>query len=71
MTRKKVIVFRALPADQLARLQAAHDVVEADPRQDAAAFRAALPGAQGLIGSSHTVDAALLDAAPRPPCGWS
>ena len=65
MTRKKVVVFRALPADQLARLQAAHDVVEADPRQDAAAFRAALPDAQGLIGSSHTVDAALLDAAPK------
>lgn len=65
MTRKKVVVFRALPADQLARLQAAHDVVEADPRQDAVAFRAALPDAQGLIGSSHTVDAALLDAAPK------
>ena len=65
MTRKKVVVFRALPPDQLARLQAAHDVVEADPRKDAGAFRAALPDAQGLIGSSHTVDAALLDAAPK------
>ncbi|RZI94800.1 MAG: D-glycerate dehydrogenase [Variovorax sp.] len=65
MTRKKVVVFRALPADQLARLRGAHDVVEADPRKDAAAFRAALPDAQGLIGSSHTVDAAMLDAAPK------
>lgn len=65
MSRKQVLVFRALPADPLARLQAAHTVVVADPRRDPAAFAAALPQAQGLIGSSHPVDAALLDRAPR------
>ena len=30
--RKNVLVFRELPADQLARLQAAHDVTVANPR---------------------------------------
>lgn len=65
--RKHVLVFRALPEDQLARLRAAHDVTVADPRipAQADAFRAALAGAQGLIGSSFPVDRALLDAAPR------
>ncbi len=65
--RKHVLVFRELPADQLARLQAAHEVTVADPRIPAqrAAFEAALPRAQGLIGSSFPIDAALLDRAPR------
>lgn len=63
--RKKVLVFRALPEDQLARLRAAHHVTVADPRKQPEAFAAALGTAQGLIGSSHPVDAALLDAAPR------
>ena len=65
MTKKNVLVFRPLPADQLARLQAAHHVTVADPRQAPEAFAAALRTANGLIGSSHPVDAALLDAAPR------
>lgn len=64
VTRKNVVVFRALPDDQLARIQAVHAVTEADPRKDIAAFRAALPTAHGLIGSSHPFDAGLLDAAP-------
>jgi len=65
--RKNVLVFRELPADQLARLQAAHTVVVANPKNAAElpAFEAALGQAQGLIGSSYTVDAALLDRAPR------
>ncbi|MDR6887044.1 2-hydroxyacid dehydrogenase [Variovorax sp. 3319] len=63
--RKNVLVFRALPQDQLARLQAAHHVTIADPRKEPEAFAAALRTANGLIGSSHTVDAALLDAAPQ------
>ncbi len=33
MTKKNVLVFRPLPEDQLARLQAAHHVTEADPRK--------------------------------------
>ena len=65
MTKKNVLVFRPLPEDQLARLQAAHHVTVADPRKEPEAFAAALATANGLIGSSHTVDAALLDAAPQ------
>jgi gluconate 2-dehydrogenase len=63
-TKKNVLVFRPLPDDQLARLQAAHHVTVADPRKEPEAFAAALRTAHGLIGASHTVDAALLDAAP-------
>ncbi len=62
--RKNVIVFGTLPDDQLARLAAVHEVTVADPRRDTDAFLAALPTAHGLIGASHKVDAALLDAAP-------
>jgi phosphogluconate 2-dehydrogenase len=66
-TRKKVLVSRPLPDDQLARLRAAHDVTLADPRQPGQedTFRAALAEAQGLIGGSFQVDQALVDAAPR------
>ncbi|BEP36331.1 D-glycerate dehydrogenase [Variovorax sp. V59] len=64
-TRKNVLVFRPLPEDQLARLQAAHHVTVADPRKEPEAFAAALATTNGLIGASHTVDAALLDAAPQ------
>ncbi len=66
-SRKSVLVFRELPDDQLARIAALHDVVVANPRkpQHKAAFEAALPQAQGLIGSSYAITPALLDAAPR------
>ena len=65
--RKKVLVFRELPADQLARLQADHDVTVANPKlpEQRAAFDAALPTAQGLIGSSYPITADLLAMAPR------
>ncbi|TAM48361.1 MAG: D-glycerate dehydrogenase [Burkholderiaceae bacterium] len=65
--RKQVLVFRELPPDQLARLQALHDVTVANPRvpAQAAVFRAALPTVQGLIGSSFPIDAAVLAQAPR------
>jgi phosphogluconate 2-dehydrogenase len=63
--RKTVVVFRELPADQLVRLQQAHEVIFADPRRDAEAFHAALPRAHGLIGSSLRIDAAMLDSAPQ------
>ncbi len=64
---KQVLVFRELPGDQLARLQAVHRVTVADARVagQAEAFRAALPAAQGLIGSSYRFDEALLAQAPR------
>jgi phosphogluconate 2-dehydrogenase len=64
----QVVVFRELPDEQLARITAVHEVVVANPRKDAtqkAAFEAALPRAEGLIGSSYAITPALLDAAPR------
>jgi phosphogluconate 2-dehydrogenase len=63
--RKKVLVFRDIPDDLLARLQAAHEVTVADPRKPGreSAFRAALGTAHGLIGSSVKLAAADLDAA--------
>ncbi|MBK6006172.1 D-glycerate dehydrogenase [Ramlibacter ginsenosidimutans] len=65
--RKSVLVFRELPDDQLARIAALHDVVVANPRkpQQKAAFEAALPAAQGLIGSSYKITPELLAAAPK------
>lgn len=65
--RKKVLVFRELPPDQLARLQALHDVTVANPRlsEQLPVFQAALATAEGLIGSSYPVDKVLLDGAPR------
>ena len=67
LPRQKVLVFRELPPDQLARLQALHDVTVANPRLPGQlpAFHAALATAEGLIGSSYKVDAALLAAAPQ------
>ncbi len=66
-TRKNVLVFRELPDDQLARLRAAHEVTVANPKlpEQLAAFDAALPLAQGLIGSSYPIDDALLARAPQ------
>ncbi len=66
LKRQKVLVFRELPPDQLARLQAAHEVTVANPRlpEQASAFHAALATADGMIGSSYPVDAALLAQAP-------
>jgi phosphogluconate 2-dehydrogenase len=65
--RKKVLFFRELPPDQLARLQAQHDVTVANPRvpEQLPAFEAALATAEGMIGSSYPVDKALLAAAPQ------
>lgn len=65
--RKNVVVFRALPPDLLARIEAQHAVVVADPRRadELPRFRAALAGAQGLIGSSFRLGADEVDAAPR------
>lgn len=67
MARKKVLVFRELPPDQLARLRSQHEVTVANPRVPAQlpAFHAALADAEGMIGSSYRVDAALLARAPR------
>ncbi|OIQ66595.1 glyoxylate/hydroxypyruvate reductase B [mine drainage metagenome] len=63
---KKILVFRELPPDQLARLQSQHDVTVANPRlpEQLATFNAALATAEGMIGSSYPIDAALLAHAP-------
>ena len=65
--RRNVLAFRELPPDQLARLEAAHDVVVANPRVEAQrdAFFAALPQAEALIGSSFRIDEPVLALAPR------
>lgn len=67
MNRKQVLVYRELPADQLARLRLEHDVVVANPRvaSQQQAFFEALPVVQGMIGSSYPIDDALLAQAPR------
>ena len=63
----RVLVFRELPDDQLARIAALHEVTCASPRMESerAAFLAALPEAEGLIGSSYRIDAELLARAPK------
>jgi phosphogluconate 2-dehydrogenase len=67
MNRKQVLVYRALPDEQLERIRREHDVVLADPRVagQEQAFWDALPQAQGLIGSSYSIDENLLALAPR------
>jgi len=62
-----VLVFRELPDDLLARLQATHDVTVANPRkpEQLEAFMAALPAAQALIGSSFGITDDILDQAPQ------
>lgn len=65
--RRRVLVFRELPPEQLARIEALHAVTVANPRAGAAqkaAFEAALPRAEAMIGSSYAITPALLDAAP-------
>ncbi|MHB1249295.1 MAG: 2-hydroxyacid dehydrogenase [Polaromonas sp.] len=66
-SRQKVLVFRELPPDQLARLRARHDVTVANPRvpEQLAAFKAALATAEGMIGASYPINEALLAHAPR------
>ncbi len=65
--RKHVLVFRELPPNQLERLQSRHEVTYANPRLPGQleAFHAALPTADGLIGSGYPFGPALLESAPR------
>ena len=64
--RKNVLVFRALPEDQLNRLREAHEVTVANPRMpdQREAFFAALPKAHGLIGASYAIGETVLAQAP-------
>lgn len=65
--RRRVLVFRELPADLQARVEARHDVIVANPRLESqrAAFEAALPEAEALIGSSVPITPALLARAEK------
>jgi phosphogluconate 2-dehydrogenase len=65
--RQHVLVFRPLPPDQLARIQAEHDVTVANPRQadQSDAFQQALGTADALIGASYPIDDTVLSKAPR------
>jgi phosphogluconate 2-dehydrogenase len=65
--RKKVLVFRELPVEQLARIRNAHDVTVADPHvpEQLATFHAALASAHGLIGSSYPINESMLASAPN------
>jgi phosphogluconate 2-dehydrogenase len=65
-SRQTVLVYRALPEPQLARIQAEREVIQADPRREdeREAFFQALGRVQGMIGSSVRLDAAMLDRAP-------
>lgn len=64
-SRKKVLVFRELPSDQLERIRTVHDVTVANPRkpEQRPLFEETLPGAHGLIGSSYPIDGNLLSRA--------
>lgn len=67
MSRRRVLVYRQLPPDQLARIQQEHDVVIANPRVAAQkdAFLEALPTVEAMIGSSYPIDQKILAQAPR------
>lgn len=67
MQRKNVLVYRHIPADQLARIKQEHDVVEADLSDPAQkdAFLAALPAAQGMIGVTEPITEDMLRRAPH------
>jgi phosphogluconate 2-dehydrogenase len=65
--KKNVVVYKALSAPLMARLQAAAEVTFIDDVKGAglARLREALPSAQGLLGASLGIDTGLLDLAPR------
>ncbi|WP_367597455.1 2-hydroxyacid dehydrogenase [Pseudomonas fulva] len=65
--KKRIVLYKALSPDLLARLQAAAEVTTVDlARPDGMArLRDALPGAHGLLGASVRLDASLLDLAPE------
>jgi len=65
--KKHVVLYKALSAPLMARLQAQADVtfIERLDAQGLAQLRAALPGAHGLLGASLKLDASLLDLAPN------
>ncbi|RCX06916.1 2-hydroxyacid dehydrogenase [Marinomonas foliarum] len=65
--KKKVILYRDIPAEERQRLEAEFDVTFFDgvSKDNKGAFTAALADAEGLIGSSIGMSPELLDLAPK------
>ncbi|WP_449433106.1 2-hydroxyacid dehydrogenase [Pseudomonas putida] len=65
--KKRIVLYKRLSADLLARLQQHVDVTWVDTTQHdgLARLRDALPGAHGLLGASLRIDSSLLDLAPQ------
>ena len=65
--KKHVVLYKALSAPLMARLQAQAEVtlIERLDAQGLAQLRDALPSAHGLLGASLRLDASLLDLAPQ------
>ena len=65
--KKHVVLYKALSAPRMARLQAQAEVtlIERLDAQGLAQLRDALPSAHGLLGASLRLDASLLDLAPQ------
>ncbi len=65
--KKHIVLYKALSAPLMARLQAQAEVtlIERLDAQGLAQLRDALPTAHGLLGASLRLDAALLDLAPK------
>ncbi|SDP09612.1 2-hydroxyacid dehydrogenase [Pseudomonas jinjuensis] len=65
--KKRVVLYKTLSAELMARLQAHVEMtLVEDPQRDGLArLRDVLPGAHGLLGASLRIDAGLLDLAPQ------
>lgn len=65
--KKRIVLYKRLSEQLMARLQAHVEVTWVDINQPdgLARLRDALPGAHGLLGASLRVDASLLDLAPQ------
>lgn len=65
--KKRIVLYKHLSEQLMARLQAHVEVTWVDINQPdgLARLRDALPGAHGLLGASLRVDASLLDLAPQ------
>jgi phosphogluconate 2-dehydrogenase len=65
--KKQVVLYKQLSAPLMARLQEHADITLIEDVKGAglAQLKAALPQAQGLLGASLKLDAALLDLAPK------